>query len=610
MITAFAAYAEASILVPTTMISAFAATEGEHLNVVNAWQSRTHWTKLPDAVPPFTPHEVVFAVKHANLDTLEHELLARSTPGNIKFGKHLSFDEVGAIVSTTEPATRVLSWLAAAMPQHELVRSTPRGEYLRVSATVAALEAALHTTFAYYRSSRTGKVALRCEKYELPRACAADVAAIFKTVDFPPTMRPVPSAKKLGDVAANATSGRGRALQQPTNLITPATLNAFYKVDSNFGSKAVSQAVFESLGQNYSPENLVEFQQQFGLSTSYQVSTDVGGHASSLLCEVEPNSCTEANLDVQYMMALSQDTPMTYYYEDDGDDPFLAFAEAIAAEKAPPLVNSISYGSIEVELPKETMEAFNTEVMKLGAMGVSVFVSSGDDGVANFLATTPSLCSYSPSYPASSPYVTAVGATYATSWDTPGKGEIVQQSNVDDAVITSGGGFSTAFAAPAYQKQAVADYFASVQTPPAKGYAASGRGYPDVSLSGFGYEVVIGEAIYIVCGTSASAPSVAAMASLVNAIRVEAGASTLGFLNPALYAAGTSSGVFNDVTEGENQCTANGAVCCKEGFYAAKGWDPATGFGSVDYAAFKAQMVHDLDGAAVRAAEARLVARL
>ena len=36
-----------------------------------------------------------------------------------------------------------------------------------------------------------------------------------------------------------------------------------------------------------------------------------------LVCEVDPNSCTEANLDVQYMMALSQGTPMTYYYEVD-----------------------------------------------------------------------------------------------------------------------------------------------------------------------------------------------------------------------------------------------------------------------------------------------------
>ena len=77
--------------------------------------------------------------------------------------------------------------------------------------------------------------------------------------------------------------------------------------------------------------------------------------------------------------------------------------EAIAAETSPPDVNSISYGSLESEIAKSTMEAFNTEAMKLGAMGVSVFVSSGDDGVANFGVTSKAQCAYNPSYPATSP---------------------------------------------------------------------------------------------------------------------------------------------------------------------------------------------------------------
>ena len=44
--------------------------------------------------------------------------------------------------------------------------------------------------------------------------------------------------------------------------------------------------------------------------------------------------------------------------------------------------------------------------------GVTVLAASGDDGVANFLARdTPGLCGYDPSFPASSPYVLAVGGT-------------------------------------------------------------------------------------------------------------------------------------------------------------------------------------------------------
>jgi len=243
--------------------------------------------------------------------------------------------------------------------------------------------------------------------------------------------------------------------------------------------------------------------------------------------------------------------------------------------------------------------------MKLGTMGASVFVSSGDDGVANYMVSSKAQCAYNPSYPATSPYVTAVGATYASSWASPGEGEIVCQGN-KGGTITSGGGFSATFDAPSYQTAAVAAYFQNVGTPPASGYAAGGRGYPDVSLSGFGYEVVIGDDIYSVCGTSCSAPTVAGMVSLINAIRVEAGASTVGFLNPAIYAAGAASAAFNDVTQGENQCTADGAVCCTQGFSAAKGWDPTTGFGSVDFEAFKTLLTADLSAASVRAAEYRL----
>ena len=117
---------------------------------------------------------------------------------------------------------------------------------------------------------------------------------------------------------------------------------------------------------------------------------------------------------------------------------------------------------------------------------------------------------------------------------------------------------------------------------------------------------MIGGATYSVSGTSCSAPAVAGMASLVNAIRLEAGAGSVGFLNPTLYA---DAGAFaNDVTEGENNCVAEDAFCCDEGFHAAEGWDPATGFGSVDYAKFEALLTADLGAAAVAAAKARLAA--
>jgi Leucine-rich repeat (LRR) protein len=90
-----------------------------------------------------------------------------------------------------------------------------------------------------------------------------------------------------------------------------------------------------------------------------------------------------------------------------------------------------------------------------------------------------------------------------------------------------------------------------------------------------------------VSGTSASAPVTAAMISLVNAERIKLGLSSLGWVNPYLYAIGNDGKTFNDVFVGDNKCveSANPAggvapLCCHTGFDAATGWDPVTGFGT------------------------------
>ncbi len=73
------------------------------------------------------------------------------------------------------------------------------------------------------------------------------------------------------------------------------------------------------------------------------------------------------------------------------------------------------------------MDAFNAEAIKLAAMGVTITVASGDNGAVNFgcscTADSSSTFSrwrrspswtgqgYFPSFPATCPYVTAVGAT-------------------------------------------------------------------------------------------------------------------------------------------------------------------------------------------------------
>ena len=506
-------------------------------------------------------HDVLFVIKQNNLDVIEKTLLEVSNPRSATYGDYLTFEQVGELTRNDAGTKAVLDVLK----QHGafITKQTPYGQYIKARSTVGVWEELLGTTFHRFHNSMTNQTVNRALDVSIPEELAAHVTAVFGTVQFPLALAPRRAVHKL-EIG-------------PSDEITPDVLNSYYNIPTNTGASSVSQALFESLGQYFSPSDLSQFQTTYDLPQQ-PIAEVIGGHESDSQCTDNPNNCAEANLDVQYMMAVSQVTPTTYWYDDSQLAPFTDWIMQVASDATPPLINSISYGSVEDALPTSVPQVFNTEAMKLGTMGVSIFVSSGDDGVANFQArNNPKECGYHPSFPASSPYVTAVGATQGPESDLE---EIACQSN-EGGVITTGGGFSTIFDAPSYQTSAISNYFDSLsrsQTP-VSGYATSGRGYPDISAAGYNYVVVIGGEEYGVSGTSASSPVVAGMASLVNAIR----STPVGFLNPVLYA--SDADFFNDVTSGVNDCTA-GLVCCDEGFSATSGWDPLTGHGSLNVQKF------------------------
>ena len=261
---------------------------------------------------------------------------------------------------------------------------------------------------------------------------------------------------------------------------------------------------------------------------------------------------------------------------------------------------SVSYGGPEIFRAASELNLFSTTMIKLGAMGVTVLASSGDDGAPNYIVQgKPELCGFWPGFPASNPYVLSVGATQGLELDF--KRERACQSDTD-GWVTTGGGFSQHYKRPAYQDTTVPAYLTkynakgpfvvpTMSPSPAvhtddlvtksRAYNAGGRGYPDVSAAGLKYAVQVGGGGALVAGTSASSPVVAGMISLVNARRLAAGYPTLGFVNPALYAADPAAVGYNDVVDGKNNCVqadAHGVtVCCQEGFYGTPGWDPVTG---------------------------------
>ena len=150
----------------------------------------------------------------------------------------------------------------------------------------------------------------------------------------------------------------------------------------------------------------------------------------------------------------------------------------------------------------------------------------------------------------------------------------------------SGGGFSPwkALAQPAYQKDAVAAYVAlpGILPDPAKAsYDITGRATPDVSALGTAFQVVNGGKPLPggVGGTSASAPTFAAIIGLINDQLVAKGEKPMGFLNPFIY---SNPQAFADVTIGNNKVGRGGALL-PYGWNCTKGWDPVTGMGTPVY---------------------------
>jgi tripeptidyl-peptidase I len=106
--------------------------------------------------------------------------------------------------------------------------------------------------------------------------------------------------------------------------------------------------------------------------------------------------------------------------------------------------------------------------MKLGLQGHSVFVASGDSGVAgplfelgidNCLGTNNTI--FSPNWPNTCPYVTNVGATKVLPNHSVEDSESAAVDLMGDpwpVAYSSGGRFSNIFPQPAYQQDAVSKY--------------------------------------------------------------------------------------------------------------------------------------------------------
>lgn len=232
-------------------------------------------------------------------------------------------------------------------------------------------------------------------------------------------------------------------------------------------------------------------------------------------------------------------------------------------------------GDTESNFDSSYLDRICNEFMKAGSLGISIFFSSGDSGVGGNKEPSCSNGFYA-LFPSSCPYVTSIGGTEITN----GQEIVADFGRYNNKVTSAGGGYSRYFPAPDYNAKVTAAYAQSLSPDVQQQFNASMRGYPDLSLISELFPTEINGAVSNLLGTSASSPSVAGLISVLNDYRHSENKPVLGFLNPLLYS-GSVDAALRDITQGNNY------GCDSNGFYAATGWDAASGLGTFDFAKFR-----------------------
>ena len=423
-----------------------------------------------------------------------------------------------------------------------------------------------------------------------------NTSVVFQTMVQPPSVPTPPSGVPLGvtsspqslwkfynQPAANLAQGQQVAtlLWGSMQELDPTVPNDLLKFEDSFTTP------------------LPHVAQSFILQDGYVDPTPASDSGGSGL--------TESDLDAQASTGMAPDvSTLKMYYADQGDIPDLTdVLNKWVEDPNGALQLSASFGGCESIFADPVMDA---SFQQADSEGRTVFVSSGDTGAgcesASNGVNSPLI---EVEYPASSPFVVAVGGTVVT--DTTHTSSFAEY-----AWESGGGGYSNIEPAAPYQANSVGTAWGPAALPPCvsnpafSGWVAyadptttpppspapsstSCRSVPDVSAQSgdltSGYNVIINGTSQGVLGTSLSAPLWQGMWARVSAAAPAGDSVGRGFAAPLLYAIGDSSNPseyqndFFDITQGD------------DGPYAATpGFDQVTGWGSPNLT----NLMGDLDG--------------
>ncbi len=563
----------------------------------------------------------VYLAPRGGIDAVKAAVAAVSTPGSADYRRfssaaqyHQQYDPTAATVDA------VTSWLAA---QGLSVDSVGQyNAYLQVSGTVGQTQAAFGTTIGRYAHDGV-TVQANTSPLTVPAALADSVLTVTgidttRALMKPQAPAPPPAAYNnahpcstyYGQLTASVQANYRTPLPKFNGVYLPYAVcgytgpqfRAAYEGVTDLDGTGVTVGVVDAYA---SPTIAAD-------ANTYAEAHGDGSYLPGQLTQTVAAAFTnvddcdasgwygEETLDVEAVHAMAPAANIHYYGAASCQDADLLATLAKVVNDNDVQVVTNSWGNGGEGVGTSEIVAYESVFLQAALQGISFTFSSGDNG--DELAST---ALKQADWPASDPYVTAVGGTSAAI-DADGDlafeaGWGTEKYSLSATGTTwsplgflygAGGGFSKLFDRPAYQNGVV-----PAAAPP-------GRAVPDVAMDAdpntgmlvgqtqtFPEGVHYGE--YRIGGTSLASPLFAGMTALL----IQHASGGLGLLNPTLYGQ-AKKGTFNDVA-GKPKDAGNVRVDYANGIdntggllYSVRtfgqdsslttgpGWDDVTGLGS------------------------------
>jgi len=442
----------------------------------------------------------------------------------------------------------------------EVVEASAENRAVRLGGTVAAMEKAFQVKLVRYQHPH-GNFRGRLGPLRVPADVADKIQGVFGLDN-----RPVVKPRRLARASLSAEATKRTTKNHP--WFFPADLAKVYEFPSGDGS-GQSVAILE-FGGGFFADDLQAFNRLAGVKNAAAVEVISVDHAAT---NARDGAEGEVMLDVEVIAGIAPQANVGIYFSSFTEKGWVDVLDRALHDARANSVISVSWGTSEdgAWWTDQAVAEINELFHEAALAGVTVCVAAGDDGSDDQVGDGQAHVDF----PASSPYVLAVGGTTLRAKNNAVVSEVVWKDGDGlraDGGGSTGGGVSVRFSPIAGQPL----------IPSVNPGAAAGRVVPDVAANASantGYVVVVDGKPSISGGTSASAPLWAALIALVNA----ALGARVGYLTAQLYASAPAekplgSRVCRDIAKGDNITAAIGGYVAKESaFDAVTGWGAPIG---------------------------------